>query len=72
MLAILGLLYLVLMLGVLLVSAFIVFHILRYSFNKTSKAVMLCVFLFGTIGIVIINMILLSSINFGNLSKLFQ
>jgi hypothetical protein len=65
-------LYGILMLGVIISSLFIIFHIFRYSYNKASGALMFFVFSIGAFVLIISNFVLFSSIRFDRLISSFN
>lgn len=62
MVAVFGALYLVLILAVIIASGFIVFHIVRYSYDKMAKKIMLTVFMLVAGTLFVINLFLFVSL----------
>lgn len=59
------LVYMIAFLGYIILSLFIIYHILRYSGNKTTLAFTLIFFVVGTIALLFANAVLFYSIPFG-------
>lgn len=64
------LIYAIIILIFITSAAFIVFHLVRYSYNKKTELLTLLIFLSVFAALLISNVILFLSIKFGNLIKL--
>lgn len=62
MIIILSVLYLVLILAIVIASGFIVFHIVRYSYDKTAKIIMLAIFVSVAGMLLAVNIFLFSAL----------
>lgn len=63
--------YFIILVMVILSALFIIFHIIRYSFNKVATMLMLGIFIPVTLILILINIILFSLINFENMFSFF-
>lgn len=62
MAAVFGMFYLVLVMAIIIACIFIVFHIARYSYNKTAKKLMLVVFITVAGTLLFVNLLLFMSL----------
>jgi len=67
MILLVNLFYFLMLLIFLIGSLVIVFHIIRYSYNKTATALMLIIFICAMGLLLMLNIILFYSINFGKI-----
>ena len=67
MILLVDLFYFLMLLIFLIGSLVIVFHIIRYSYNKTATALMLIIFVGGIVLLLMFNVVLFYSINFGKI-----
>lgn len=58
--------YLLFLLGVFIAGTFIIYHILKYSINKSASTLMLIIFISGLIILVLINFFAFSSVDLEN------
>jgi hypothetical protein len=71
MILLIQLMYYLVFLMMLLMSLFIVFHIVRYSYNKTAKLTMLLIFVPVVSILLFTNFILFSQIQIENIFSIF-
>lgn len=71
MILLIQLMYYLVFLMMLLMSFFIVFHIVRYSYNKTAKLTMLLIFVPVVSILLFTNFILFSQIQIENIFSIF-